>query len=476
MWLSISRVVSLVLLFLAYTQLFRYLGPVGSGQFQFVLSFSTLFGVVIDFGIQQYIIKRISEDRSKAKTFFHNFLAVEAVLAVLVYGTMMLIAYLNGYEPIVLKAIAVSGFGMAMHGLTYPFLAVVTAFYDLKKAAFLNFLASAINVAIIFLTIYVGGNIVMLTSQQVIYSALALIIYYQFVKKYIGAPEIIAGLRRLDYGLIRLILKSALPFAMLVGFSTIYNRIDVVLITKILGYKETGLYTAAYKSFDLLAFFPAVVSHSLYPLFASLMSENNIAAVRVTLERYLRFMSAVALPMATGGMLLSVPIIRILAGDEFINSAPVLAVLVWAPAILFIYIVVNSLVISQLTKFATIITGVNVVVNIVGNLILLPRVGIVGAAIMTIVSEALQGIFYFYFVKTKITQFTFFANLWQPFIASALMGVAVYFLRDLFVVIPILVGMLVYALALFVLGFFKKDDWNFAMKLLRRNYEPEPKN
>ncbi len=473
LWLSVSRVISLGLLFLAYTQLFRYLGPTASGQFQFVLSYVTLFGVIIDFGIQQYIIKKISEDRSKAKHYFHNFLAVEAVLAVVVYGSMLAIAYFNNYEPIVFKAIAVAGFGTALHGLTYPFLAVITAYYDLKKAALLNFISSVINVGIIFLTIWTGGSIVMLTSQQVIYGFLALAMYYQFVKPYIGKPQMIKGVLGLDISVVKKILLASVPFAMLVGFSTIYNRIDIVIITKILGYTQTGLYTAAYKFFDLMAFFPAVVSHSLYPVFATLMAENKIADVRLVLEKYLRFMAAIALPLATGGMLLSGPIIRVLAGEDFAPAADVLAVLVWAPAILFIYIVVNALVVSQLTKLATLITGANVVINIVGNLLLLPRYGIMGAAVMTLVSESLQGIFYFYFVRTRITQFAFFRNLWQPFIAAAVMGAVVIYLRDEFLAIPIVVGAIVYGLILLALGFVKKDDWQFVIKLLRRGYEPK---
>ncbi len=471
-WLSVSRVLSLGLLFLAYTQLFRYLGPTASGQFQFVLSYVTLFGVIIDFGIQQYIIKKISEDRSKAKHYFHNFLAVEAVLAFVVYGAMLAIAYLNNYEPVVFKAIAVAGFGTALHGLTYPFLAVITAFYDLKKAALLNFISSVINVSIIFLTIWTGGSIVMLTSQQVIYGFLALTMYYRYVRPYIGSPEMMRGILSINFSVVKQILLASVPFAMLVGFSTIYNRIDIVLITNILGYTQTGLYTAAYKFFDLMAFFPAVVSHSLYPVFARFMVERKIGDVRIVLEKYLRFMAAIALPLATGGMLLSEPIIRLLAGEQFAPAADVLAVLVWAPAILFIYIVVNALVVSQLTKLATIVTGVNVVINIIGNLILLPRYGIISAAIMTLVSEGLQGIFYFYFVKSRITKFAFFRNLWQPFIAAAVMGAAVFFLRDQFLAIPVLAGAVIYGLVLLLLGFFNKDDWQFVMKLLRRGYEP----
>lgn len=468
LWLSISRIVSLVLLFLAYLLLTRYLGPYQYGQFQFVLSYVTLFGVVIDFGIQQYITKKMSEDRSQAKKYFQNFFAVEVVLSALVYTAMIVTAKVNGYEPTVFKAIAVAGFGVAIHGLVYPFLSVITAFYDLKKAAFLNFLSSIINVAMILITISVGGGIVMLTLQQVIYATLAVGIYYFIIQKHIGKPEILKGLLSLDWPLIRIIFKAAIPFAMLVGFSTVYNRIDVILITKILGYAQTGLYSAAYKFFDLLAFFPAVVSHALYPLFSSLMAEGKTEEIGQILEKYLRFLTALALPIGVGGSLLAVPIIGILS-PEFKEAAPILAILVWAPAILFMYIIFNSLVISQLTKFAMVITGINVVINVVGNIILLPHYGIKGAAVMTLVSEFIQGAVYFFLVRNKIVSFSFFPHIWKPAIASVVMGIVVWqanqFIWWPFVVV---LGGVVYGLALLVLRFFKRDDIDFVKGLLSR--------
>jgi O-antigen/teichoic acid export membrane protein len=466
-WLAFSRIISLILLFLAYYLLTSYLGPYRYGQFQFVLSYVTLFGVVIDFGIQQYIIKKISEDKANVKKYFHNFLAVEVILTVLVYAAMVGVAVYNQYDPIVVKAIMVAGLGAAVYGLVYPFLAVMTAFYDLKRVAFINFLSSLINVIMILLTLIVGGGIVMLTTQQIIFAVIAIIIYYNFVQRHIGKPDVIKGILSLDWKLVKIMFVGALPFALLVGFSTVYNRIDVVLITRYLGYVQTGLYAAAYKFFDLLSFFPAVVSHALYPVFASLMAERKILQVRELLERYLRFMIAVALPIGVGGMLLSKQIIGILS-PEFADASQVLAVLVWAPVILFIYIVVNSLVISQLTKFAMAITGVNVLVNIIGNIILLPRYGIIGAAIMTVVSELLQGIFYFYFVRSKITDFKFFGFFWQPIIASLVMGSVVWYGQTLplFVIVPI--GVVVYGLSLLALRFFHKDDLVLVKSLLSR--------
>ncbi len=470
----------MILLLIAYTQLFRYLGPYTSGQYQFVLSYVTIFGIIIDFGLQQYIIKKISEQPAEAKKYFQNFLAVEVVLALVIYGAMLVIAKLNHYEPVVFYAIMVSGLGTMLNGLAYPFLAVMSAFYDLKKVALINFINSLVNVAVIFSVIYFHKSIVLLASGPLIFAVIGLTLYYRFIKVHVPRPDILSAVRSLDWQLIRRIFVAALPFALLVGFSTIYNRIDVILITQFLGYTETGLYTAAYKFFELVSFFPAIVSHSLYPVFAALMAQNDLITVRQTIEKYLRFLLALALPIGVGGMLLARPVITFLAGPQFADAAPVLAILIWAPAVLFVYIIANSLVISQLTKFAVVITGVNVLVNVAGNLLLLPHIGIRGAAIMTVASEAIQGIFYFYFVRRKITEFSFWRYVWQPALASAIMGLALLKLRGfnltsgtdtlalaVNLALWIVAGALVYFAALAALKFFRKDDVSFIKNFVR---------
>lgn len=482
-WLSVSRIAALILLFFAYTQLFRYLGPFGTGQHQFVLSLVTIFGIVADLGISQYVTKKIAEDHTKAKTYFHSFLAAEVVLAVLIYIAMVGLVYARGYEPVIRQAVSVAGVGLFFYGLTIPFLTVLSAFQDLKRVAIINFLASLVNAAVIFSAILFHRYIVFLAAQQVIYGVLALGIYYHFLKRYIPQPEVTKTFSHLDTKLLKTILTAALPFALLVSFSTIYNRIDVILVSKLRGFAETGLYTAAYKFVDLMNFFPAVVSHSLYPAFAGLMAEKNIVEVRAVLEKYLRFLLFIAIPVGVGGSVLSKEIITLVAGPEFAPSAPVLAILVWAVSLLFVYIVANALVISQLTKYAVAITGVNMFVNILGNLFLLPRIGIKGAAIMTVVSESLQFIFYFYFVRRYITPFRFAEFFVRPALAALGMGAVLWFIRtSLFfgtgffaaaVHLGVLVGIggSVYLGLLFVFGFFKASDVAFIKGFIGRRSE-----
>lgn len=467
-WLTLSRVAALVLLALAYFALFRYLGPFGSGQYQFVLSYVLIFSTVVDFGIQQFITKKISEDPANTKKYFQEFFSFEAVIALLLYALLILVAYLRHYDQVVFQAIVVAGLGMFANALTYPFLAVMAAFQDLKKVALLNFLNSLVNIGIIIVALIFHRYIVFLASVQLVFGILDLILYRQFIKKHLPNPQVLKAVFRFDFHLIKKIIKEGWPFALLVGFSAIYNRIDVVLITSIKGYVQTGLYTAAYKIFDLLGFFPSVVSYTLFPFFAGLMAKGAIGEIKTNLEKYLRIMLAGALPMAVGGMLLSSKLIALVAGPGYADAAPVLAILIWAPAILFVYIPVNSLVISQLTKKAVLITGANVIVNTVGNLLLIPHFGIKASAVMTVVSESLQGTFYFYFVRKNITKFKFGSLLAKPLFSAFVMGAVLWPIREQSLLITLPAGALAYFLMLVATGFAKKDDWTLLKGLFKK--------
>lgn len=457
-WLTASRVAALILLFFAYTQLFRYLGPFASGQYQFILSYVLIFSTIVDFGIQQFITKKISEHPEETKSYFQNFFSFEIVVAALLYAVLIAIAALRHYDTAVFYGIGPAGLGMFANALTYPYLAVMAAYQDLRKVAWINFFNSLVNVSVIFAAIAFHRHIVFLACVQLAFGILDLILYRFFVKKHLPNPQILKGLRLFDFQLIKSILKQGWPFALLVGFSAIYNRIDVVIITFLKGYQETGYYTAAYKIFDLLGFFPSVVSYTLFPFFAGLMAKNSVSEVKINLERYLRLMLAAALPMAVGGTMLSARLIALVAGPQYAPAAPVLSILIWAPAILFIYIPLNSIVLSQLTKKAMAITGANVIVNVAGNLLLIPHYGIKAAAIMTVVSESLQGIFYFYFVRKNITNFSFARNLIKPLFAAAVMGVLLWFIKDRNLVISLVSGAAVYGLALLATGFITKED------------------
>ncbi len=459
-WLTFSRLAALILLLFAYAAQRKYLGPFAAGQFDFVLAYVLIFAIISDFGIQNFITKKMSEDKQNLQKYFLQFLFFEAVVVIALYASLLLIAHFRHFEPIIFRATVLVGLGMVVNALCFPFLAVMTATQDLRKVAFLNFLNSIINIVITVLAIYLNKGIVFLATIQVTFGLVDLVLYSFFVRKhlslnFLGADKL---LEILHFDTILKILKAGWPFILLVGFSAIYNRIDTVIIRRVLGFEQVGLYTTAYKYFDILAFFPATVSHVLYPHMAALAASSSWDEIKSTIEKYLRIMVVLALPLAVGGSILSKQLILLISDSRFVGGADALSILIWAIAILYIYIPVNALIISQLTKQAALVTGINVFINIVGNILLLPVYGIKGAAIMTVVSEGIQGIFYFTAVKKNVVNFKFVNLLLKPVIASLVMAICLWPLRDksIFIVVPI--GGIVYAFTLIIVKFFSKDD------------------
>ncbi len=193
-WLTASRVAALVLLAVAYFFLFRYLKPFGLGQYQFVLSYVLLFSTVVDFGIQQFVTKQISERPEETKTYFQNFFSFEVIIAGLLYALLMLIAFLRHYGIVVIEAIAVAGLGMVANALTYPFLAVLAAFQDLRKVALINFFNSLVNIAVIFAAILFHRYIVFLASVQLLFGILDLVLYRFYIIKYLPHPGVLRAM------------------------------------------------------------------------------------------------------------------------------------------------------------------------------------------------------------------------------------------------------------------------------------------
>ena len=470
--LVISKIAASVLVFLAYATLFRYLGAYASGQYQFALAYVTLFSVVVSFGIDSLTIKRMSEHPEKVGEMLGRFFAVEVYISALVYLALIAVAFAAHYDPMVRACIIVAGSGMAVNALTTPFTATISAHEDMHVLAQVNFLDSIVNVAVILLTVLLHRWIVFLSVVQLVNAIVHIFIFGKVVQRYVSLPEFWRHFRDVQLKSTIQLLRDALPFGMLVGFSVIYNKIDVVILAHVRGYAETGLYTSAYKFFDLLAFAPAVVSSALYPFFSAQIRAGNMAAVRTYLERYTRLMLGLGLPLAAGGLAVAPRMMLLLAGQQFYAGYPALQIVVFATAVLFTYGAVNSLMINQLTKYAAAVTFVNIFLNTIGNLILVPHFGFRAAAVMTVASELFQASCYFYFVRTKIVRFSVLQGVWKPILSSAVMALAIWPIRNHSLAITLPLGVAVYALCALATGFVTKGDIDSIRNLRASNLTP----
>lgn len=474
--LMISRVGAAVILFLIYTRLLEYLGKEAAGQYGLIAAYITVFSFFVDLGMQQLVIKKVSENREEAGKYLGNYFALQFVLGVIFMLIMAGIVIASGYPPLVRNALLIASVGLLLSSLTMPLMAIINSFQKLSLIAKVNFANSMINAGMMLLAILMRKNILFLAFIPVVISAFDVLVYGYLVNKKFTKFRL-----EFDWAFWKQLILWNLPFMGLTIFS-IYNRIDSLLLPHLRNFTEAGLYAAAYKFWDILAFLPAVVGASLYPYFADRLVVGAREEVKEVLETYTRYMVAIGVPLSIGAYFLAEKILAFFT-PTFVAAAPALWMLVTAVAILFIYVPVNSIIISQRTKWATIVTACTLLFNLIAIFIFVPKLGFVAAAGITIVSELIQLVGYTWITKRKIIDFPYVKNFIKPIVAGIVMAVMLYYLNNLSLWYLIVIGAVVYFIALAALKFFIRHDWellkasvNFRKKIEPPNVSYEDKN
>ncbi|OGE73645.1 MAG: hypothetical protein A3C49_00310 [Candidatus Doudnabacteria bacterium RIFCSPHIGHO2_02_FULL_42_25] len=448
-----SRVLSAIILLLIYFRLPEYLGADAMGKYGLQASYLIVFAYFVDLGMQQLVIKKISENKNEASKYLSNYFGIQFLLGLAFAAIMAVIVLAADYPPIVTKALLVTTVGLFLSSMTMPFMSVLNAFERFKVIASINFLNTMINASMILLTIVLHRNILFLAFIPVIVSLFDIAVYSYIVRKRFAHLKF-----KFDYDFWRQLFIWNLPFIPLTLFS-IYNRVDTLLLPHLRDFTETGFYTVAYKFWDLLAFIPGAVGAVLYPYFASRLFMGELTEARRVVQTYTKFMIALGVALTVGAALLAERLLEtLLRTTEFAPAAPALWLLVAAVSVLMVYAPVNSIMISQRTKTATKITGITLAFNLIMNILLVPKFGFVMAAVITLFSELIQLTGYTYIVRTKILNFKYFENFLKPFIAGLIMGVAIYYFKDRSIYLLLPAGGVIYLAGLLLMRFFTKED------------------
>jgi O-antigen/teichoic acid export membrane protein len=186
---------------------------------------------------------------------------------------------------------------------------------------------------------------------------------------------------------LRPVLRVGLPIGISGVLIIAYARIDQIIVFVISGSGAAGLYGAVYNLIDQAHFVPASVLTSLSPVIAAAWPGDRTRLLRTS--RLTAELLAVA---SLGGLAFAIvaaePIVRLIFGPEFTAAAPALPVLAGAFILIsFGYLNSNLLVVLGLQRRLLRISVIALVVNLIGNLILVPLVGFMGAAWMTLATE-----------------------------------------------------------------------------------------
>jgi len=429
--------------FLATIYIARVLGPESYGIVGFALAVTLYFSWFTDFGAELLAPRELARDPERMRDLAPSLVAARTLIAIVCAIAIAAFSLLFLPEPDA-TVFAVCGLTLLPVGL-----GIRWVFYGMEKmgsVAIARTLGELLRLALIVLLVSDAADVARVPLAQFIGEMVAALLLLRWARRF--------GFRlswHIDWQQIFSVFHRArsLMLTALLGL-VIYNA-DLVILRIFRSVDEVGFYLAAYTLIVLLANLGNAYCYSLLPTMSRLdMSEGRAQSLYDTAMAH---MFAFVLPVAVGGCWLAQPIIQLAFGDSFEQSTLLLQILIWCVPFLLTWSVFRSALIvrGQETRIFR-ISAWAAVLNIALNLIVIPVWGMLGAAVTTVVIEALRMFIAYGYVRNAGYHGTGLHRFWRSIVATVVMSVALYLLPGDELWIGLVTGIVVFVLALSLTG------------------------
>lgn len=440
------------------------LGVDAFGTLYLAMSFSLLFGVLVEFGLNQQLVRAIARDRDLAGPYLVNALAIKLALALVAYLAILVLIYWLGYSAEAGRVIAVYCLILVFNGLSTTFTAVYQGTQRVVYAAVGSIIEKVLVSLLAVVLLWLGFGVVAMAAVFVA-GAAASAFWQGLCLRRIVRIEL-----RLDRTVIGVLIRNAIPFFAYWVMGSLYYRLDTILLSKLTGAAALGWYGAAYRLFDTLVFLPNIVASAiLFPILAQLSTQSR-PTLRRAMGKGLDTILIVGAPISVGLFTLAGPIIHLIYRQpEFENAVPALQWLAIGLPLLYVNSILGVTLVSlNKERKLTVVAGLALIVNLSLNLALIPRFQQVGAASTTAATEGFILIYLLAVMPRDLLARSTLGVLAKAGVASAAMALVLIALRGQSLGLLVPLGGAVYALVGVVLRLVSPEDFRLIGGALRR--------
>lgn len=437
---AFGRTVGTVLGLVTFGMMTHYLGASSYGAFTTVTSFLQFFGILVDFGLSLTTVAMLSErgvDRDKIAS---NIFSLRVISAVAFFGLAPLIVLLLPYSHEIKAGVRVAAFSFFFLAVNQVLTSVLQKELRMARAASAEILGRFGLLAGVWIVSRFDLGLGWMFAALSLGNGLTVFWNWLLVRKLIDISW------RFDWPVWRKIVEHSWPIALSITFNLVYLKGDVIVLSLTRSQAEVGLYGAAYKILDVLTVIPIMFMGLVLPLLVKARSEGSDPEFKRILQRAFDFMAVLALPFVAGTLAVGAPLMRLVAGEQFAVSGPLLQILILAAAAVFFGSMFGHAVIA-VKKQKTMVWGyaVDAVLATILYVVLIPKYGPTSAAWVTVVSEVFIALAT-YAVVWKATRFVpRFGTALRAAAAAGGMALLVEALPDMHVLLKILFGIVGYA-------------------------------
>jgi O-antigen/teichoic acid export membrane protein len=379
-----GRVLPRALYLLQAMLLARWLGPELNGRYVYGFTLMTLLGALGKFGLDTLTIREVARTPEQTARYIGQNLYLHGALglagALLMGATTLFVD--KGSDAALL--VGLLGGAMLLQSLSLSYTATMAGRgrFDLQAAC--ETLLYALMLGASAAAVWLGFGIAGVGAAILGASLLQLLGCWLLSRRVFGPADL-----RVDGALMRSMLALAWPLA-LTGIAVgIYYRADALFLALLWDDAEVGLYDAAYNFIHGLRQLPAAISLAVFPILSRQMLEDRSKAAATTGSAVLLGL-AVGMPAVVLCSALAEPLVTLVYRPSYLPAAGPLRILLWTVPLMLADAVQSYLLIAAGRQRVLLgVTLLGAAVNLALNAALIPSLGMYGASVATVASEAI---------------------------------------------------------------------------------------
>lgn len=444
----------------------RFLGAVEFGKFALSLSLTGIFLIVIDYGFNLYLVKEIAIANNAAISIANKVIPAKNLLTFIATLLLIVVTYGLGYNHSIKLLIAILWIGYIFYsyGLFFNnlFRGLNQFQYEMYPTIVLNLLQF---VTVGTLLVVSPGTLPIAWAFTM--SRIAYFIYSLFLlRSRVGAPKLICRLNRNSIAPI----LNTFPYGIHAILGVLYFQLDTVILSRFVLTSEIGNYQAAMRIVVASMVIFEILTASFFPL-AAVKSKTDFNGFKSDISVLNNYLLLIGGLISFSVIVFADIVIHTLYGTAYsgaITTLRLLSVIIFLRFLGGAYGV--AMTVSDNQRLRALGVASSVIISLIVNLILIPRYGIIGAAVASIITHIFLNALYLYF--TYRTLGTLFIQKKSIIICLILFTAAsiAWIFRTISLNISITVFVLFSSVAILV-AVGEKDAIAFKMLLHRKLYK-----
>ena len=432
------------------------------GNYFALLNFCMLFFIVLDLGLNGYNTTQVSRDEGHITKLTGNILGLKLMLSLVYVALVFAVGYLLGFGAVEFQLLILLSILQIVTSFNQYLRTIVSSLQRFKWDGVFMVMDRTIVVVLCAFLLWGGFEHLGITIQRFVYAQIigvvvVLLSLVFFLRSYLS--DIKLSFRLKD---ILPVLVKSWPFALLVTLMSMYNYLDGVMLKTLAGNSEAGVYAMGYRLFFALLMFAQIFSGVLLPFFSKHIGDH---ALLNRISNYtFKLLFVIGITAALVCFAYSKEIIhRLYPQKESVEAARTFGVLMFGFIGSALTLVYGTLLTAGMRmKQLNIMAFVTLLLNVLLNMLLIPKYGALGAAIATVSSQVLFGVSCFlnskrnFHLNWKLHQFTL------QFVGVVSLFVVIVILKQYLISIVVHLGMitLTVLLSAYLFKLFEKKHLN----------------